>query len=195
MTWLWIIVDKILRRIYKIKPVVPGADGIIGLEVRVYRGTPIVFSDGMRLEQGECILDIHLNSAWFVINKKMNRERRWEWEVLSVMSRELALLASQVRTGRYGDIRALHTMTVLDAGARRLGFETQVKPPSPGRFWQEFYLARLMSAYYLNTTARVKTPGHRQDLYEGWLSVAQLLKKYPAVAESPVSSRTGTLPP
>lgn len=176
---LWPIIDKLLRIIYRIRPLKADGSGIICLEVHRYRGSTRVLDDGSQVKTGDTIIELHLNNAWFERRRKLNlRASQSPREFLGKFAQDLRFLAQQVASGRFGDITALHGSTLLHIAARRLGF--QVDEP-PNTFWRKgahFYMVGLMQVYHLRGDEVSGFEDKSWELKEIWLSRATLLTKY-----------------
>jgi hypothetical protein len=78
----------------------------------------------------------------------------------------------------FGNITALHGITLLHVAARRLGFQIDELPDSLWKKGARFYMAGLMQVYHLRGD---EVSGLREkpwELKESWLSRAALLSKY-----------------
>ena len=176
---LWPIVDKLLRVIYRIRPLKADGSGIICLEVRRYRGPSRVLDDGSQVKTGDTIIELHLNNAWFERRRKLGlRSSQSPREFLGSFAQDLRFLAQQVASGRFGDITVLHGTTLLHVAARRLGFQVDELPNTLWKKGAHFYTVGLMQVYHLRGD---EVPGFKDkswELKEIWLSRATLLTQY-----------------
>jgi hypothetical protein len=83
-----------------------------------------------------------------------------------------------VASGVFGNIVALHGITVLDVVARRLGFQIDELPDSLWKKGARFYMAGLMQVYHLRGDDVSGLREKPWELKEIWLSRAALLSKY-----------------
>ena len=173
---LWPLVDTVLRKLRRIRPLRIDSDSIIGIELRRYNGTSIMLDDGSEVKAGDEILEIHLNSIWF-------RKRRspdgigasYIWKVIKHVGQDLCFLGEQIAEGAFEEVTALHGVTFLHLGARRLGFQVEELPDTLWKKFAQFYLTGLMQAYHLQADKVVDRP---LELKEIWLSKAALLRRY-----------------
>jgi hypothetical protein len=176
---LWPVVDRLLRMIYRIRPLKADDSGIIHFNIRHYKSSTKILADGSEVKTGDRIIELHLNNAWFKKRRELNlRALQSPREFLGCFAQDLQFLAQQVASGMFGNITALHGSTTLHVAARRLGFQVDELPDSLWKKGARFYMAGLMQVYHLR---RDEVPGLREKpwkLKEVWLSKAALLTKY-----------------
>jgi hypothetical protein len=176
---LWPVADRLLRVVERIRPLRAGDNGIIRLSLRCYKGPTKVLNDGCEVRAGDTIIEIHLNNSWFKRRRKLRLSASQSpREFLGCFAEDLRLLARQISSGTFGNVTALHGITILYTAARRLGFQVVELPDSLWKKGALFYMAGLMEAYHLRgdnvSGLREKT----WELKEIWLSRAALLNKY-----------------
>jgi len=176
---LWPVADRLLRVIYRIRPLKADDSGIIRFNLRRFKGPTKVLNDGSEVKTGDTIIELHLNNDWFKRRRKLNlRAAQSPREVLGCFAQDLHLLAQQVASGMFGNIAALHSSTILHVGAKRLGFQVDELPDSLWKRGGRFYMAGLMQVYHLRGD---KVSGLREkplELKEVWLSRTALLTRY-----------------
>ncbi|RLC65146.1 MAG: hypothetical protein DRI01_01830 [Chloroflexi bacterium] len=176
---LWPVVDRVLRSIYHIKPLKADGSGIICFDIRRYKGPSKVLNDGSEVRTGDIIIELHLNNDWFKRRRKLNLQASQSpREFLGCFAQDLRVLAQQITRGMFGDIVALHGITLQDVAARRLGFQVDELPDSLWKKGGRFYMAGLMQVYHLRGD---KLPGLREkpwEVKEVWLSREALLNRY-----------------
>lgn len=177
LLWLWPAIDSFLRKVYHLTPL-RGSNSILCLKLRCYHGHPISLGDGSEVKSGDRIIELHLNSAWFKEKRRLNlRTTSLPWQVLRSFARDLSLLAEQMASGKLGSAKALHGCTLLDAGAKRLGFQIEEVPDTCRKRWTRFYLAGLIQIYHLRGQQGFKVD-KPWELKEAWLSRKALLEQY-----------------
>jgi peptidoglycan-N-acetylglucosamine deacetylase len=176
---LWPVADRLLGVIYHIRPLKADDSGIIRFNLRHYKGPTKVLNDGSKVKTGDTIIELHLNNAWFKRRRKLNlRASQSPREFLGCFAQDLHLLAQQIASGMFGNITALHGITLLHIAARRLGFQVDELPNSLWKKGGRFYMAGLMQVYHLRGD---EVSGLREKLWElkeVWLSRAALLTRY-----------------
>jgi hypothetical protein len=176
---LWPLIDKFLLSVYHIKPLKPDGSGILSFHLRRYKGPTKVLNDGCEVKTGDAIMELHLNNAWFKHRRESNlKPARSSREILDCSVQDLRFLAGQLASGMFGEIAALHGVTLLHVAARRLGFEVDELPDSLWNRGARFYMAGLMQVYHLRGE---EVSGLREkpwQLKEVWLSRAALLTRY-----------------
>jgi len=176
---LWPVADRLLRVIQHIRPLRADDSGIIRFSFHRYKGPTRVLNDGYEVKTGDTIVEIHLNNAWFKRRRKLHLSTSQSpREFLGCFTQDLRLLAQQVANGVFGNIAALHGITLLDVAARRLGFQVDKLPDSLWKKGARFYMAGLMQVYHLRGD---EVSGLREKTWELkaiWLSRAALLTRY-----------------
>jgi len=176
---LWPVIDKLLRVVYHIRPLRPDDSGIIRFSIHRYKGPPKVLDDGSEVKNGDIIMELHLNNAWFQGRRKLNLgASQSPREFLGCFAEDLRILGQQITGGMYGNITALHGSTILHVAAKRLGFQVNELPASLWNKRARFYMAGLMQVYHLRGD---EVSGLREkpwELKEVWLSRAELLTRY-----------------
>ena len=178
--FLWPIIDRLIIISYHIKPLRTDENSIICLELRRYKGRPIMLSDGSKVTAGDRIIELHLNNAWFRKRREVTPiASGLYWEVLQWFAKDLSYLAKQLADGTFGrSITALHGITFLHMGARRLGFQIEELPNALWKRLTQFYLTGLMQIFHPQGRERVKANGKPLEIKGIWLSKAELLRKY-----------------
>ena len=176
---LWPVLDRLLRVIYRIRPLRADGSGIVSLDIRHYNGRTIVLNDGSKVKTGDPIVELHLNNAWFKRRRKLNiKASQFPREILGCLEQDLRFLAQQVVNGKFEGVVAFRGSTLLHAGAKRLGFQVEELPPSLWKKGAYFYMAGLMQIYHLRAGEAPKRKGKTWELKEIWLSRAALLTRY-----------------
>jgi hypothetical protein len=175
----WPVADRLLRVIYHIRPLKADDSGIMRFNLCHYKGPTRVLDDGSEVKTGDIIIEIHLNNAWFRRRRNLNLSASQSpREFLGCLAQDLHFLAQQIASGMFGNITALHGITLLHVAARRLGFQIDELPDSLWKKGARFYMAGLMQVYHLRGD---EVSGLREkpwELKEFWLSKAALLSKY-----------------
>jgi hypothetical protein len=175
----WPVADRLLRVIYHIRPLKADDSGIIRFNLCHYKGPTRVLDDGSEVETGDIIIELHLNNAWFKRRRNLNLSASQSpREFLGSLAQDLHFLAQQVASGTFGNIAALHGITLLHVAARRLGFQVDELPDSLWKKGARFYMAGLMQVYHLRGDEVSGLREKTWELKESWLSRAALLTKY-----------------
>jgi len=176
---LWPVADRLLRVIYHIRPLKADDSGIIRFNLCHYKGHTKVLDDGSKVKTGDIIIELHLNNAWFRRRRNLNLSTSQSpREFLGCLAQDLHFLAQQIASGMFGNITALHGITLLHVAARRLGFQVDELPDSLWKKGACFYMAGLMQVYHLRGD---EVSGLREkpwELKEVWFSRAALLTTY-----------------
>jgi len=176
---LWPVADRLLRVIHHIRSLKADDSGIIRFNLCHYKGPTKVLNDGSKVKTGDIIIELHLNNAWFRRRRNLNLSASQSpREFLGCLAQDLHFLAQQIASGMFGNITALHGITLLHVAARRLGFQVDELPDSLWKKGACFYMAGLMQVYHLRGD---EVSGLREkpwELKEVWFSRAALLTRY-----------------
>jgi len=178
---LWLVIHKLIRMFYHVKPLRDDNSDIICVKLRRYNARPITLGDGSEIKAGDRIIEIHVNDNWFKKRRKLDiKASRLTWEILHCFTQDLSFLAEQIASGMFDRVTALHGTTLLHRGARRLGFQVEELPDTLWKKGVEFYIAGLMQVYHLGISEGFKITGRPLELKGIWLSRAALLRRYGA---------------
>jgi peptidoglycan-N-acetylglucosamine deacetylase len=176
---LWPVMDRLLRAIYRIRPLRGDDSSIIRYKLRRYKGAATVLNDGSSIKTGDTIIELHLNNDWFRRRRKLNlKVSQSPREFLSCFAQDLRFLARQLNDGPLGSVTALHGSTILDVAARRLGFQVDKLPDSLWNKGARFYMSGLMQVYHLRGGEALELKEKTWELREIWLSRATLMARY-----------------
>jgi len=176
---LWPALDRLLRVIHHIRPLKADHSSIVSLDIRHHKGRTVELNDGFKVKTGDTIIELHLNNAWFKARRKLDiKASQSTREILGCLEQDLRFLAQQVVNGKFEGVVALHGITLLHAGAKRLGFQVDELLPSLWKKSAYFYMAGLMQIYHLRADEAPKRREKTWELKEVWLSRAALLTRY-----------------
>ena len=175
----WPVVDRLLKLIGRVRILKADGSGIMNFSLRRYKGPPRVLNDGSEVRIGDTLVELHMNNDWFRRRRQLNlRISQSPWEIINCFAQDLCLLARQVADGNFEGVVALHGVTFLHTGAKRLGFQVDELPDNLWKKGARFYMAGLMRIYNLRADEALKRRGRPVELREIWLSKAALLTKY-----------------
>jgi hypothetical protein len=175
----WPMADRLLRLIEHIRPLKADDSGIICFSLRRYKGPTKALDDGSEVKTGDTIIELHLNNVWFRRRRNLNLSASQSpREFLGCFAQDLHVLAEQVASRMFGNVTALHGITLLHVAARRLGFQIDELPDSLWKKGAQFYMVGLMQVYHLRGDEVSGLRDKRWELKEIWLSRAGLLGKY-----------------
>lgn len=175
----WPLADRLLRAVRHIRPLKADDSGVIRLSLWRYKGIDRVLNDGSEVKRGDTIIELHLNNEWFKRRRNLSLSASQSpREFLGSFAQGLRILAQQVASGMFGEIVALHGITLLHVAARRLGFQVDELTDSLWKKGARFYMAGLMQVYHLRGDDVSVLKQKPWELKEIWLSRAALLSKY-----------------
>jgi hypothetical protein len=169
---IFAVIEQIDRRRRGIRPLRAG--GVLGVEVRRYRGRTVTLRDGGQVRPGDRIVDLHLD------NRRIADVWAAGWRAafgtaeadLRACATWLASLPPEARPV------AVRSGGLLTVGAARLGFE--VGPPRGGFMGalESWYLRGLLVRWSRAGRARLDRGHEPLRTRVAWLSVAGLLARY-----------------
>ena len=129
-------------------------------------------------------LELHL------LSKELNAMRTQSgystFKALHVMREDMSALASRVRRGDFAVIKEVRAKTLMGEAAKALGFHTRVAPRTLANAFQQYFQVGLDAIYHpqgLRERAKRRWP------VEIWMTVDELLARYPSKSERSTSAR------
>ena len=172
--------DSLAIRFLNLKPLRRDTIGTINIRIRRYRGSPVSLECGTEVNTGDLLVELHLNNAWFLHQRKIAASfTSPTWALASAFADDLRYLAKQLAAERFSpEIKALYSVTPFHAAAPRLGFTVREMPQSLWKFLNQFYFDSLRQAYYLGGAERLLTRTTPLEPKEMWISRVKFLQKY-----------------
>jgi len=170
LVWLLPLIDALLCRFYRIRPVKQGS--ILRINFHTFRGKPVTLPDSTTVTPGEQVAEFHLD------NQKINQEALHHWHVLDRISSDLCFLAESMRTERIQEIKAFYGQTIHHVGAERLGFLVREVPPGIYKRLSFLFQTALLVVYHPLGKLRLKKGKAPLEMKEVWISSKELLRRY-----------------
>ena len=129
-------------------------------------------------------LELHLLSRQ--LNRMRGESGYSTFKALHTMREDLTFLAARLRSGDFAGVGEIRAKTLMGGGAAPLGFHTRVAPRNLANAFQQYFQVGLDAIYHprgLRTRAQKRWP------VEIWMSVAELLGRYPAKSDSSTVAR------
>jgi len=178
--WLLPFVDSLAIRFLNLKPLRRDTIGTINIRIKRYRGRSIRLECGTEIKPGDLLIELHLNNAWFLHQRKIAASFTSQaWALVSAFTDDLRYLAKQLAAERFSpEIKALYSVPPFHAAAPRLGFTVLEMPQGLRKFLNQFYFDSLRQAYYLGGAERLITRTTPLEPKEMWISRVKFLQKY-----------------
>lgn len=141
-----------------------------------HRGPPLTLPDGVTVQKGDCIGEIHINNRALVRREATVSN----WRILAMMAADLRALARWTDDPAFpAEVPAFYGFTLLGNGARRLGFTLRDRPHTLHTRLDRFFLMGLMALYSKDGARRLRT-GTTYGSYpvEVWMSREELRHRY-----------------
>jgi hypothetical protein len=172
---IWIAWNRILEWIWRPQRVRAG--GILRYRLAHHWGRPLTLKDGTRIAFGDRVIELHFDNG---VLYQMAGAADWNpWETFERAAVDLETLANVVASGRLGDVRALHGVTLFASPARRLGFELHPVPRTWTWSVQRFYMISLLPIYHRDGWREFDHMRRNRWPAELWMSVHDLLAGRP----------------
>lgn len=169
---VWPLWERLARRIWLTSPVPAAPHGIFALHLTHYRGAPFPLPDGTVVRGGDPVAELHINSA-VVTPLAIPRV----WGVLPAARKDLSALAAYAILST--DLKAFYAVTLLAAGASRLGFTRRERPVTLRAHLERFFLMGLLALYSPDGLARLsRGKTHNSYPEEVWISRDELIRRY-----------------
>jgi hypothetical protein len=154
---------------------------IIRIELRRHKGRTVKLLDGCEVRHGDPVIKLHLDNGWIAEKRQPSSgpgTTDSQPGVMRCFREGFRLLATQVASGKYGDVVAVYGWTALHTGARRLGFQVIELPSTLRTKVAQFYITSLMQFYHIRGKERYKASRKRLKVKAIWLSRAEFLRIY-----------------
>ena len=174
-------IEKILLWGHHVAPLQP--DGIIRYEVGPYPGRPLARTDGTVLRHGETAILLHWNNRVLASLEADSAAdvQALTWQLAKRGARDLQRLADMVRDGTIpAGARTVWAETVHYHMLPRYGFTSRPAPRSFRTPWARLFMLCMLSIYSRPGQLDDLRARERLRLGEGWMSVDDLLRRYPA---------------
>lgn len=148
---------------------------LLGLRVRPYAGQSFVLSDGIKIEAGALIGELHCNNQ-----NILRLVSEYGLNPFAATREDLRSLAAWIGQDEHGrQIRALYGVTMLTKGALRLGFTVRRQPVNIRRRFEKIFMTGLLFLYAAEGVQRLMN-GTTPRVYpqEVWISRRELIKRY-----------------
>ncbi len=153
---------------------------IICVELQRYTGRAVKLVDGDEVEPDDQVMKLHFDHGWFKDKLRPGSLQNvsGQLEFLHDFKSDMQLLATQVKNGRYGRVRAFYGWTFLHKPATRLGFQVLELPNTLRIRLARWYIGVLVSTYHVQENKRNRAAGRSIEIKAVWLSRDGLLKLY-----------------
>lgn len=129
-------------------------------------------------------LELHLLSKQ--LNTMRGEPGYSTFKALRMMREDLTVLALRVRSRDFAGVTEIRAKTLMGEAGAVLGFHTRVAPRNVANAFQQYFQVGLDAIYHprgLRQRAKSRWP------VEIWMSVAELLGRYPAKSDSSTVAR------
>jgi hypothetical protein len=162
--WVWSGWERFYLRLHPITPIRPGS----------------LFA----VRRIGSSLELHL------VSKALDRMRREAgystFKAVHVMRDDLAALAARIRAGAFSGVVDIRGKSLMGEAGAVLGFHTRVAPRTLGNAFEQYFQVGLDAVYHprgLRERAKRRWP------VEIWMTVAELLERYPEKSDSSITAR------
>jgi hypothetical protein len=177
----WRLLEAWFKRVYHIEPLLEDPGGLFALNRFHYRGADVPLQCGYVIKDGDVVLEIHFRREALLPLIRSGDPTRMGISLIKLGDRDIPRLAEALRSDpRYGDVRALHALTLFHRGITRYGFEIHpIKEPHLQK-WFTWWHRVLMARDHAHGTVRVKEHLDTLVTRHVWVSRDELVRRYPA---------------
>lgn len=155
VSWIWSGWERLYLRTHTITPVRQGA----------------LFA----VRRKRKVLELHLDSRAL---SRMRAESGYStFRAVHRMREDLEALAATVRAGKFGQVLEVRGRSLMGSAGAVLGFETRRVPRSLGAALQQYFMVGIDAVYH---PRGLREHAMRRWPVEIWMSVEELLRRYPA---------------
>jgi MFS family permease len=168
--WEWLTIS-----LQPIKSIPHAPYGLLGVTFKRYHGRPVDLPDGVHVERGALIGELHFHNR-----KIVEASQAGPWKLVRMFMLDMRALARWTQEPDFpAAIQAFHGVTLVGRAARRLGFITYERPKTLHNRLDRFFMMGLLVLYHHQGLERLRhgtTYGtYPQDV---WMSRRALMKRY-----------------
>ncbi len=163
-------------------------DSVVRYEVGPYPGRAVRLANGTLIRHGERAILLHWDNRALASSEAAgaSRVQRLTWQLAKRAGADLQCLADLVRDGTIpAGVRTIWAETVHYQLLPRYGFSVRPAPPSFRTPWARLFMLCMLTIYSRPGQLDDERVFERLQLGEGWLSVDDLLGRYPARGREP----------
>ncbi|HYM51151.1 MAG TPA: hypothetical protein VET65_11370 [Candidatus Limnocylindrales bacterium] len=161
----------------RLRAVRPGS--LVRYALGTHHGRPVRLQDGVLVSRGDRLLELHMD------NRTLLRLASSGFDPFAadrLGSGELHELATAIRSGALGPVRALHAVTPFAPALRRQDFEVRPVPHTVAFWFTRLYMTGLFALYHPSGWAALTPHRARRWPSEVWMSRERFLQRMSATA-------------
>ena len=139
--WLWW--DRFAAHHWNIRPIQPGA--MFSVNLAHHAGAEVLLRDGTLIRPGDGVLELHFANANLT---RLLGEGLTTWSGVRRARQELTLLTARIAAGDYGEVRAIHGVSLFAETGKRLGFEFRPLPHTWRWALERYFMIGLLIIYH-----------------------------------------------
>jgi hypothetical protein len=179
----WFVWEWITDIYFGLKPIRPGA--LLKYTIRCYHGPPVELEDGTTVSDGDRIMELHFDNKALLRHMTAvggpQGQRVWGWLLAKWAADDVSYLAQPGRLDP--EIRALHGVSLLGSGFRRVGFEARQLPKNRRNDLTRFFMLGLLAIYSPDGRRRLELTGSHTYPTEVWFGRRALERRYQKTPE------------
>jgi hypothetical protein len=147
--------ERLYYRICKVQ--VENDDDLLYIRPMIYKGHPIELDDGLVIEKGDRVLQLHFNNR-LLIETAVHSTNTMQMItlLLRMMRNTLKRLGEKISSDSYTSYKGLYGISLMHRGATQFGFTVIEMPKGFDRSYQHFYLRMLMAIMHPDGRVRLK---------------------------------------
>ncbi|MGZ7443565.1 polysaccharide deacetylase family protein [Paenibacillus sp. TH7-28] len=154
---LWLLWEKLFHFVFQLKTV-DEHNPLLHFRETTYHGKPVAMSGGTSLQQGDRILEIHLdNKTLFQYSTRARSSVQLAIQMIRAMEKTLPRLAEYVAAHpELSGVKALYGVSMINRGPEQFGFTVTDLPKGWFARSSQVYLKLLMSVIHPEGGSRLK---------------------------------------
>ncbi|MCM3701534.1 polysaccharide deacetylase family protein [Paenibacillus macerans] len=154
---LWLLWEKLFHFVFQLKTV-DEHNSFLHFRETTYHGKPVAMSGGTSLQQGDRILEIHLdNKTLFQYSTRARSSVQLAIQMIRAMEKTLPRLAEYVAAHpELSGVKALYGVSMINRGPEQFGFTVTDLPKGWFARSSQVYLKLLMSVIHPEGSSRLK---------------------------------------
>lgn len=192
----WLAWERCFHALFRLKPAVPDdpKNSFLFYRITNYRGEPIPLAEGEKIENGDKIIELHMNNALlYQYSRKAKSPMQLAIQLIRTMERTMPAFAETLLKHQdLSSVKAMLGTSMVNRGAEQFGFTVVDLPKGWFSSISRIYLKILLSVIHPQGKDRLQQRAELLVPKRIAMSVGSLVKKYgEAVSEAAAAKADG----